>query len=121
MERGIMKKVRCCGLLLCLLVFLPISAGCKEEKSIDSATSLVVAPGWEEVNRFCTRCHAGLLIAGNRADREGWLAIIRRMEKEQGMKRLDPEIEKVIIDYLATHYAPGETFRRPPLEVEFKE
>lgn len=116
-----MKKRGRCALLFCLLALLPAPAGGGEERGADPATSLAVAPGREEVARVCTRCHAALLIVRNRFDRDGWLATIRRMEKEQGMERLAPEIEQVILDYLTTHYPPGRTFRRPPLEVEFKE
>jgi hypothetical protein len=121
-KRVAMKEMLRCGVFLCLLALFPASAGGNDgEKSVDPATGLIVAPGWEEVKGFCTGCHAALLIAQNRADRDGWLALLRWMEKEQGMASLDPEIEKRIIDYLAANYAPGRTFRRPPLEVEFRE
>ncbi len=86
----------------------------------DPESGLVIAPGFEQVKAQCTACHSGRLVAQNRADREGWLQMIRWMQETQNLWPLGPA-EPVILDYLATHYAPLPRGRRAPLGVSFGE
>ena len=52
-----------------------------------------------------------------RANRDGWLELIRWMQRTQNLWQFPPATEAEIVDYLATHYAPTPTrFRRPPLD-----
>ena len=62
----------------------------------------------------CGLCHSLTLVAQNRADREGWLALIRWMQNKHGLWALG-ELEGPILDYLETHYAPTVSGRRRPL------
>ncbi len=85
----------------------------------DPASGLVIAPGFEQVKAQCTACHSGRLVAQNRADREGWLQMIRWMQQTQNLWPLG-EAEPVILDYLAANYGPLPRGRRAPLEVSFQ-
>ena len=82
----------------------------------DAETSLLVGEGWQTVKATCTACHSSQLILQNRFSREGWHQKIVWMQETQGLWDLG-ESEPVILDYLATYYAPGEAIgRRRPLE-----
>ena len=75
---------------------------------------MALAPGFELVSSQCTVCHSARLITQNRADRQGWLAMIRWMQDTQGLWPLG-ENEAPIVDYLAANYGPAATGRRRPL------
>ena len=112
--------------LACLLTGLVLLLGCgfvamAAEAEIDSETGLIVAPGFEQVKKTCTVCHSAMMITQNKADRDGWLEMIRWMQAKQGLWELEPDVEKEILDYLATNYAPTAASRRPPLDVKFPE
>ncbi len=77
-------------------------------------TGLVVDANWELVRATCTACHSAKLVTQNRADREGWTEMIRWMQKTQNLWDLG-ENEPLILDYLATHYAPQKKGRRARL------
>jgi hypothetical protein len=81
---------------------------------LDVKTGLVVAPGFEVVSVQCTVCHSARLIAQNRSDRDGWLAMIRWMQDTQGLWPLGDN-EGVVLDYLAGNYGPLSVGRRRPL------
>ncbi len=87
----------------------------------DKETGLILAPGFDEVKQTCTVCHSAMLITQNKADRDGWLEMIRWMQDKQGLQDLDPTLENVILEYLATNYGPTESSRRPPLDITFPE
>ena len=86
---------------------------------LDPATNLVLGPGFEQVKAQCTVCHSGRLVAQNRADREGWLQMIRWMQESQGLWPLG-DAEPIILDYLAANYGPLPGGRRAPLKVQFE-
>ncbi len=91
------------------LVPLPVSGA-----GTDTKTGLVLSPGFELVSAQCTVCHSAKLISQNRADREGWLAMIRWMQETQGLWPLGDN-EAQIVDYLAANYGPLGAGRRQPL------
>jgi hypothetical protein len=107
--------------VLTVLVILAVMPATAAELPTDKETGLIVAPGLDEVKKTCTVCHAAMLITQNKADRDGWLEMIRWMQKNQGLRELEPELEKTILDYLSTNYGPTTTSRRPPLDVKFPE
>ncbi len=97
----------------------------KEEKSTeqenrvavdgkDIKTGLLDDKGIEVVIFNCTRCHSAKLITQNRANRQGWLAMIRWMQSSQNLWDLG-ENEKIILDYLEKNYAPEKQGRRKNL------
>jgi hypothetical protein len=87
------------------------------ENGIHLPTGLVYAEGFEVVRGTCTACHSAKLVTQNRASRSGWQEMIRWMQATQGLWDLGDN-EKVILDYLAEHYAPEETGRRATLELD---
>ena len=87
----------------------------KIENGIHAATGLKYAKGFDVVRASCTTCHSAQLITQNRATREGWQEMIRWMQKTQGLWELGQQ-EPIILDYLATHYAPKAVGRRVALE-----
>jgi len=78
-------------------------------------SGLVVAEGFETVKATCTACHSGQLVTQNRATREGWEEMIRWMQSSQGLWDLG-EQEPIILDYLATYYAPEAVGRRATID-----
>ena len=88
-----------------------------EAVELDAKTGLVIAPGSEVVSVQCTVCHSARLITQNRANRDGWLAMIRWMQDTQGLWSLGDN-EPLVLDYLAQHYGPLAVGRRPPLPPE---
>ena len=90
------------------------SATSANARELDPESRLVIAPGFQTVKTQCTVCHSSKLIIQNRADRNGWLQMIRWMQRSQGLWPLGPN-EAVILDYLEANYAPTSSGRRAPL------
>ncbi len=86
---------------------------------VDKETGLTIAPGFDEVKQTCTVCHSAMLITQNKADRDGWLEMIRWMQSKQGLWDLEPQLENTILDYLEANYGPSAGSRRAPLDVQF--
>ncbi len=70
---------------------------------------------WKVARDHCTECHTATLLSQNRANRDGWIRTIRRMETDEGLEPLG-DLEKPILDYLAASYGvqvkPTELRRR---------
>ena len=98
-------------LLVALAVLVPALSAAAET---DMKTGLALAPGFEVVSTQCTVCHSARLISQNRADREGWLAMIRWMQETQGLWPLGEDEDRVLT-YLAANYGPLSVGRRQPL------
>ena len=88
----------------------------KVENGIHVATGLAFDDNFQVVRSSCTSCHSAQLIIQNRSTREGWEEIIRWMQATQGLTDLGDR-EPMILDYLAKHYAPKETGRRPNIDI----
>lgn len=109
---------------------LPVkNQGKKERKSenpkikkYDLANEYALAddPNLAIVKKHCTGCHSNRLIAQNRNTREGWEENIRWMQKTQGLWDLGSD-ELIILDYLASYYAPVKTGRRIQLALTDEE
>jgi hypothetical protein len=80
-------------------------------------TGLIYAEGFDIVRGTCTACHSAKLVTQNRATKEGWTEMIRWMQASQGLWDLGAN-EPVILNYLATNYAPKDIGRRASLDVE---
>ena len=87
-----------------------------DANGIHVLSGLKFGPGIEVVQSQCLSCHSSKLITQNRATRDGWEEMIRWMQATQGLGPLGTQ-EPVILDYLATFYAPENEHRRPILEV----
>lgn len=83
--------------------------------SIDPESGLIIDKGFNVVKTQCGACHSTKLVAQNRFSREGWLELIRWMQKSQNLWDLG-EQEGLILDYLEKNFAPKNIGRRKPLE-----
>lgn len=85
-------------------------------RGLDPSTGFVIADGIELMRAHCTGCHSSRMITQYRATREVWLDKIRWMQRTQNLWDLG-EAEPKILDYLAKHYAPTNSYeRRKPLQ-----
>jgi hypothetical protein len=84
---------------------------------IHVATGLIYAEGFDIVRGTCTACHSAKLVTQNRATRAGWTEMIRWMQASQGLWDLGAN-EPIILNYLATNYAPEDVGRRANIDVE---
>ncbi len=87
------------------------------ENGIDVATGFIAEGDYLIVKSTCTACHSAKLVTQNRATRDGWLDMIRWMQRTQKLWDLGDNEDK-ILDYLAKHYGPEDQGRRAPLNVE---
>ncbi|MPR33900.1 hypothetical protein [Salmonirosea aquatica] len=86
------------------------------KKGLDPTTGFVIDEGIDLMRAHCTGCHSSKLITQFRATREVWLEKIRWMQRTQNLWDLG-KAEPKILDYLAKHYAPADTYeRRQPLK-----
>ena len=106
-----------CSLLTGLLMGL-LPAGnllAQSQASVDAATGLVIAEGWNDVRAHCGACHSYALLTQQRADRATWEGWIRWMQETQNLWQFEPATESRILDYLAKNYPPQESMRRAPI------
>ncbi len=82
----------------------------------DKDTGLIIDKGVDIVKGNCTACHSAKFIILQKGDRDTWLAMIRWMQKTQGLWEFDKETENTILTYLAKNYPPGKASRRPNLK-----
>lgn len=81
-----------------------------------TADTLVEDEGVQWVRGHCQACHSLALVTQHRMTRDEWLEAIRWMQETQNLWDLGVA-EPAILDYLAKHYAPVASGRRPPLAV----
>lgn len=102
-----------------LLVVLLVAAGSRAsagaEESIDPATGLIKAPGWELAAANCGACHSHALVIAQRGDAAFWRSTIRWMQKTQNLWAIPEPSESQLIEYLAENYNESDWGRRPPL------
>jgi len=86
----------------------------KIENGIHLRTGFVEGEGLMTVVNNCTNCHSAKLVTQNRMDADGWRKTIKWMQETQNLWDLGKN-EAIIVDYLATYYAPGKKGRRQNL------
>jgi hypothetical protein len=106
--------------VLCLLTLalLPSLAPAAEEKiPLDPVTGMKVAPDWEIVRNHCIVCHSPQTFLRQRATEANWTSTLEWMQTYGGLWKLEPEVQRTIVKYLATHYGPGDSqnYRRAPI------
>lgn len=74
----------------------------------ETPEALPEAPGREETFHACTACHGTAVISRSRLPREGWDELMDWMTEKHGMARLEGEERRVIVDYLARAFPPGQ-------------
>ncbi|MFD2588882.1 monoheme cytochrome C [Croceitalea marina] len=93
----------------------------KIENGIHVRTGFVDSDGLMLVVNNCTNCHSAKLVTQNRMSKERWLATIRWMQETQNLWDLGKN-EEIIVNYLATNYAPSKKGRRQNLtDIEWYE
>ena len=100
--------------LLLALVSLPVSA---EDVKLDPVTGMKMAEDWELVRNHCIICHSSQTFLRQRATESNWTSVLEWMQKHGGLWKLEPDVEKRIIKYLASNYGPGpaDNYRRAPI------
>lgn len=114
----LLQVFRAAALLSALLFNAQAIAQTGTGAPVDAATGLVIAENWELVRAHCTVCHSAGQLTRQRGSRETWAALIRWMQKTQGLWQFDPVTENRILDYLADNYPPAPSARRAPLPPE---
>ncbi len=84
------------------------------ENGIHLRTGFIEGEGLMTVVNNCTNCHSAKLVTQNRMTAEGWRATIQWMQETQNLWDLGKN-EEVIVQYLATYYAPEKKGRRQNL------
>ena len=101
------------------IAFLPFvkADAPKEEKKIekDPVTGMVIAEHWEVTRNHCIICHSPQQFLRQKGTKVTWTEIVKWMQKDAGLWKLDPTIEKQIIGYLAANYGPSGAYRRAPV------
>ena len=85
------------------------------ENGIHLRTGFVEGEGLMTVVNNCTNCHSAKLVTQNRMTAEGWRATIQWMQETQNLWDLGKN-EEIIVQYLATNYAPKQKGRRQNLD-----
>lgn len=67
---------------------------------------LAAGSGREEVFYRCSGCHSTQIVQQQGLSRERWDTLLDWMVEEMGMPEIEPDIEPVVLDYLAEEYGP---------------
>ncbi len=89
----------------------------EEKTALDPITGMKIAPDWEIVRNHCIVCHSPQTFLRQRATEGNWTSTLDWMQTNGGLWKLDPDVRKTIIKYLAANYGPGEStnYRRAPI------
>jgi hypothetical protein len=74
----------------------------------EAETPEALPPGEGRDDTFyaCTACHGTAVIRRTGLTRERWDELLDWMVEKQGMTPLEPDLRRVILDYLATAFPP---------------
>lgn len=103
-----------CSLALALLCLPALQA---EDVPLDPVTGMKMGPDWEIVRNHCIICHSSQTFLRQKATEANWTSVLTWMQTNGGLWKLEPDVERKIVQYLATHYGPGDTanYRRAPI------
>lgn len=87
-------------------VLLWTAAATLPARADDETFGLPEAPGRDEVLGYCGACHSMRLVVQQGLGRERWAETLTMMYEDHEMPRLEPEEEKLVLDYLADHVGP---------------
>ena len=91
---------------LVVAVLAGTAALARSAQSDDEYLGLPDAPGREEVVAYCAACHSLKLVVQQGLTREDWAELLIWMYDEQEMPELEPDEEKLVLDYLAKYVSP---------------
>jgi hypothetical protein len=71
----------------------------------DDSQNQGLAPGRgrQQVLDNCTTCHSTAIILQNHMTRKKWEQTLTWMQKKQGLRSLEPDLRKKILDYLSIY------------------
>ncbi|MCK6450275.1 MAG: hypothetical protein L6R19_05380 [Alphaproteobacteria bacterium] len=99
-------------LALVLAFAPPLDAQQNQATEADEYIELPDKAGRDEVVGICGACHSLKLVVQQRLPRHRWEELMVWMTEKQGMPKLPPEDEKLIVDYLVENLGPPPA-RRP--------
>lgn len=104
-------------LLLALLALTSAASAAEDKTALDPVTGMKIAPNWEIVRNHCIVCHSSATFLRQRATEANWTSTLEWMQKYGGLWKLDPAVQKTIVQYLAANYGPGDAtnYRRAPV------
>ena len=104
-------------LLLALLALISTAYAAEDKTALDPVTGMKIAPNWEIVRNHCIVCHSPATFLRQRATEANWTSTLEWMQKYGGLWKLDPAVQKTIVQYLAANYGPGDAtnYRRAPV------
>jgi len=101
-------------LFFCVLI-LRSACAAEEQIPLDPVTGMKMTGDWEIVRNHCIICHSPKTFLQQRGTESTWADTLVWMQKHGGLWKLEPAVEKSIINYLAANYGPGDKFRRAPI------
>ena len=78
----------------------------------DDYGGLPPGEGRDEVFGLCGACHSMKLVAQQGLSRSTWEEVLVLMVEDHEMAELEPEDERLVLDYLAKFYGPDRLARR---------
>ena len=94
------------ALVLIALIVAPFNRSDEQTVAVADPDLVIDDTGiWQLVRAHCTSCHSAKLLKQTRLSRDGWQAVIARMQKDEGLWDLG-EMEPAMLDYLAAYYGP---------------
>ena len=76
----------------------------EDEEDEDEYEGLPPGEGRDEVFGYCSACHSMRLVTQQALTRADWGEVLVYMVEEHEMAELEPEDEKLVLDYLARFY-----------------
>lgn len=102
-----------------LALVLATAASCltaaDEAVPLDPITGMKMTGDWEIVRNHCIICHSPRTFLQTRGTESNWTSVLEWMQTKGGLWKLDPQVEKTIVRYLADNYGPDKQSRRAPI------
>ena len=84
----------------------------EDEDDEEDYRGLPPGEGRDEVFAYCSACHSIRLVAQQGLTRADWTEVLVYMVEEHEMAELEPEDEKLVLDYLAHFYGRDRRARK---------
>jgi hypothetical protein len=90
------------------LTALLLTGAEKAPDAIEKQFGLKAGHGRELVLANCLPCHSTAIVAANHLSRDRWEELVTQMQTKNGMRPIDAEMQKKILDYLETAQRPDD-------------
>ena len=88
------------------------AAAAKDDEDEDEYEGLPPGAGRDEVFGYCSACHSIRLVTQQGLTRADWGEVLVYMVEEHEMAEIEPEDEKLVLDYLARFYGRDRRARK---------